>query len=143
MEKSMLNNLHDLGFTHIRELPNGQIIGLMRFSFTIGLCYGLSDGGDMYRGRYCYENWSDATSAVKAWDGESSPPGPWIKHKSLYEGEFSNYKPDDLVMYNGRAYRVKGKVGMYDLEIYHGNEPSIVVKARNVGQNFPEPKMSN
>ncbi len=65
----------------IRKLPNGDVIGLSNFNYTVGLCYGLDESG--YKGRYCYphESRADAYLAVREWDGIGTPSGNWVAHK--------------------------------------------------------------
>jgi hypothetical protein len=81
------------GYTSLKVLPceasNGKhlIVGLRRFIFTVGMCYGLEPDG--YSGRYCFPTMADAKDALSNWNGELFPPGNWIKHKG-FGGEFPN-----------------------------------------------------
>jgi hypothetical protein len=80
MERIELNDfLKAEGYHNLTEIPNKGLCGLMRFAFTTGLCIGLDESG--YSGRYCYEYFSDAFSAIKEWNGEGDPSGEWIKYK--------------------------------------------------------------
>ena len=76
--------LNEHGYHHLRQLPDGRVIGIMPMMFTIGLFYGIDGGG--YTGRYCYP--MGTINAVKKvmeaadnWDGTGDPSGEWIKHK--------------------------------------------------------------
>lgn len=66
-------------YTGVRRLPSGELAGLSTMTFTTALVVGLDDEG--YRGRYCYELAADAEEALKGWDGNGDPSGPWIKFK--------------------------------------------------------------
>lgn len=68
-----------LGYRDIRELPNGELAGLLSFAFTIGIVVGIERFG--YRIRYCYGQYSEARKSLEAWDGKGDPPGEWIKAK--------------------------------------------------------------
>jgi len=67
------------GYEHVRQLPDGRLIGIMAQLFTTGLVVGLHLIG--YAGRYCYERRADAVEACAAWDGLGHPMGPWVKYK--------------------------------------------------------------
>ena len=71
------------GYLHVRKLRTGEMIGLQRLIFTVGLCVGLDRHG--YRTRFCYPTMRDALFASLTWDGEGDPPGPWIKEKGMVE----------------------------------------------------------
>lgn len=71
--------MRSFGYINVRKLPNGVWIGVARMIYTAGLLVGLTIEG--YSGRYCYPTLLDATDAVKLWDGNGDPPGPWIKYK--------------------------------------------------------------
>lgn len=75
------------------DVPNIGTCALYRFIFTVGLLikFDANNHSDMYYGRYCYENLSDAKDAIETWDGIGDPPGPWIKYKGT-DGERSNRK---------------------------------------------------
>jgi hypothetical protein len=75
--------LEEQGYFGVKEISGRGICGLMRFAFTVGLCYGLDETG--YVGRYCYSELLDAKTALRDWDGIGDPPGPWIKHKGYVE----------------------------------------------------------
>jgi hypothetical protein len=78
----------------VKELPNGEAVGLYRFLFTIAVVLIETDyafktspagGYDIgYRRRYCFERSGDAWNAAVLWDPdtEPDPPGPWVKEKS-------------------------------------------------------------
>lgn len=69
----------DLGYMMVRKLPTGEIAGLQRFAFTVGIVVGLEPFS--YRIRYCYDGFSEAKKSLEAWDGQGDPPGEWIKAK--------------------------------------------------------------
>jgi hypothetical protein len=71
------------GYAHVRLLPTGEIAGLQRFIFTVGLIVGIN--GYTYRTRFCYAKASEAIEAITTWDGKGSPPGYWIKEKGRRE----------------------------------------------------------
>jgi hypothetical protein len=65
-----ISELERLGYTEIATI-DGNLCGLMRFMFTVGVCYGLDETG--YRGRFCFDNHLDASLFLADWDG-SKPP---------------------------------------------------------------------
>lgn len=67
------------GYTHVRQLPTGEWIGVFPFIYTTGLVVGLNSIG--YRTRFCYEHLDDAIAASVIYDGTGDPSGPWIKEK--------------------------------------------------------------
>jgi len=67
------------GYFNTRELPTGEIAGLLQMMFTCGLCVGLDE--ICYRTRFCYPTKGDAELALITWNGEGWPPGYWIKQK--------------------------------------------------------------
>lgn len=71
------------GYRPLRDLPSGELAGVMDMMWTAALCVGLDELG--YRVRYCYATRAEAEAALKAWDGAGDPSGPWIKAKG--EGE--------------------------------------------------------
>jgi hypothetical protein len=78
-EQGLIDFLHDMGYSAIRKLPDGTVIGLRGMFYTTGLFFGLDRNG--YSGRYCFEKRDDALAAAREWDGSGHPPGPWIKRK--------------------------------------------------------------
>jgi len=72
-------NLEAQGYTSLRKLTDGRLIGLLQFNFTWGLVVGLNEAG--YDFRYCYEHLQDAARDVEIWSGTGDPAGPWIKQK--------------------------------------------------------------
>lgn len=68
-----------LGYSHVRMLPNGQWIGVMKMIYTWGLFVGIDR--ITYERRYCYEHCSGAIEAARKWNGAGDPLGPWIKEK--------------------------------------------------------------
>lgn len=84
ISEEMLSRLQDEGYTNLKQIKGKGICGLHRFIFTTGLCYGINTLN--YEGRYCYDSFSDALSALNEWDGESDPKDElWIKHKGDIE----------------------------------------------------------
>ncbi len=75
----MIELLNAEGYLNVREVPGRGYCGLMRFMFTTGLIWGLSESG--YRGRWCYATQEEAGAAFAEWDGVGDPPGRWIKYK--------------------------------------------------------------
>lgn len=73
----------EMGYTGVRQLPDGRWVGVIRMAYTVGLCVGLNDAG--YEYRYCYQRYADAVCAAEQWDGQGDPPGPWIKLKGHRE----------------------------------------------------------
>jgi hypothetical protein len=69
----------EVGYSHLRILPSGELIGVCRYLFTYGLTIGIALFG--YRKRWCYGREKDAIAAMERWDGRGDPPGPWIKQK--------------------------------------------------------------
>lgn len=67
------------GYQGVRQLPNGEWVGVFPFLYTAGLCVGLTPWG--YRTRYCYESRSEAHMVALIWDGTGDPPGNWVKRK--------------------------------------------------------------
>jgi hypothetical protein len=77
--------LEKQGFVSVKQLKNGEWIGISRMLYTWGLCVGLDKFG--YKKRYCYERLSDAVGAVLLYEGEGDPDGPWIKVKGEEGGD--------------------------------------------------------
>ncbi len=73
--------LESKSYFSICEKPCKGICALERMAFTTGLWIGLTKS--FRHGRYCYENLSDAKSAINSWDGSGDPPGNWIKYKGI------------------------------------------------------------
>ncbi len=66
------------GYDDLRTI--GEVIcGIRRFNYTTSIVVGLDEAG--YERRYCYEYKVDAQAALRAWDGEAHPSGPWIECK--------------------------------------------------------------
>ncbi len=70
------------------EMKNGQLCGLQRMAFTVGIFVGI--GKFTYSHRYCYHNLRDALDAYKEWDGKGDPEG-FIVRKGLG----ADYNPND------------------------------------------------
>ncbi len=72
------STLEAAGYDDLRAI-NGVICGIRRFNYTTAIVVGLDEAG--YELRYCFEHKEDAKAALRAWDGEGHPSGPWIKCK--------------------------------------------------------------
>lgn len=83
MDPELANTLSDEGYSPIRMLPDGRVIGVRKMMFTFGLFVGLDARG--YSHRYCYESRNDALRALETWNGEVHPSGPWIVRKGIGE----------------------------------------------------------
>ena len=82
--------LESEGYKDIRMIPGRGVCALFPYMFTVGIVYGIDKHG--YEGRYCYTRDQAILAAVvlSTWDGKEDPIGPWIKHKSVKKGEYSN-----------------------------------------------------
>ena len=67
------------GYAGVREVPGQGLCGLLPFLLTWAVVVDLTE--DCYGRRYCYEHQGDAAEALKVWDGQGHPSGPWIKCK--------------------------------------------------------------
>jgi hypothetical protein len=72
-----------IGYDDARTLPNGETLAVHRMIYTVGLFIGLHLHG--FRTRFCYPDMGSALKALRTWDGEGDPPGPWIKEKGAVE----------------------------------------------------------
>ena len=70
-------NQHDLkalmesySYEHVREI-DGMLCGLMRYLFTVGVCFGLDEGG--LKGRFCFDTYQNAELFLREWDGKTYP----------------------------------------------------------------------
>ena len=76
--QELLSFLQEQGYRELR--PIGDVLcGLHRYNFTTGLAVGLTF--ECYERRYCFEHSEDALRALRDWDGQGHPSGPWIKCK--------------------------------------------------------------
>lgn len=82
-QPALIKYLSEQGYYNVRHIEGRGLCGLMRFTFTTGLVYGLNEYS--YTGRYCFDNLTDAKQSLKEWDGAGDPPGGWIKHKGKIE----------------------------------------------------------
>jgi hypothetical protein len=71
----------EYGYAEARDVPGKGTCAIQPFLTTTGLVVGLSEVG--YEFRYCYEHSKDARDALRTWDGQGDPSGPWIKQKGL------------------------------------------------------------
>jgi len=85
---ALMYKLQKEGYTQFKVGVEGRgLVGLRRFLYTTGLCYGLNEYS--FEGRYCYENYADAKKAMDEWNGIGDPKDDlWIKHKG--RTEYSN-----------------------------------------------------
>lgn len=79
----------DAGYSFVRTLPDGRVIGLQQMLATVGLIVDITWSG--YESRYCYPPpVIHALAGLLAWDGTGDPPGAWIKHKGAPGGDRMN-----------------------------------------------------
>lgn len=76
---SLIEFLHDNGYTHIKVMQDDTLCAIQRQLYTVAIVVGIDREG--YRRRYCYEREYDAREALVQWDGNGDPSGPWIKEK--------------------------------------------------------------
>ena len=76
--QELLSFLQEQGYRELR-LIGDVLCGLHRYNFTTGLAVGLTF--ECYERRYCFEHSEDALRALRDWDGQGHPSGPWIKCK--------------------------------------------------------------
>lgn len=78
---ALFAELSENGYSNLRILPTGEVVGTMPMCFTVGLFVGLDETS--YRTRFCYprEFAADAVHAAESWGGSGDPPGRWIKEK--------------------------------------------------------------
>ena len=70
-DEELVQFLRDNSYFDIRDVPGRGVCGLMRFIYTVGVCYGMDDGG--YQGRICFSNLADAIGFLAEWDGAELP----------------------------------------------------------------------
>lgn len=68
------------GYRPLRELPTGELAGVMDMMWTAALCVGLDEIG--CRVRYTFATRAHAESALATWSGFGDPLGPWIVRSS-------------------------------------------------------------
>ncbi len=78
-EERLMKFLKEQGYSHLKKLPDGRLLGLMRMCFTVGLFVNLNRSGYSYR--YCYGTHDEALDAITEWDGEGDAPGEWKAKK--------------------------------------------------------------
>ena len=83
MSLNLREFLTDMGYTDLRVV-RGKLCGISRLDLTAGLMVGLDLAG--CDAAYTFENECDARAALAAWDGESHPPGPWLRLTGLTRG---------------------------------------------------------
>ncbi len=69
----------EMGYTGVCRV-NGQVVGVMQFIFTFGVCVGLDATG--YSHRFCYGSFPEAVQGLAQWitEGGDEPKG-YIKRK--------------------------------------------------------------
>lgn len=67
------------GYTYVRQMKNGEWVGIAPMLYTWGLFVGMDEFG--YKRRYCYEKFEDVMKAAVSYEGEGDPIGDWIKVK--------------------------------------------------------------
>lgn len=77
-------------YVMLTEIPGRGLCGLQRMAYTTGLFCGLDEYP--YVGRYCYHTFHEAVKDILKWNGQSDPPGNWIKHKGTTEYPNPNYE---------------------------------------------------
>jgi hypothetical protein len=75
-------------YSDIREVPERGICAIEKMLGTWGLHYGLTKEGHL--GRYCFETYTAALTALKEWDGVGDPGKEWLKQKGGIKGDYSN-----------------------------------------------------
>lgn len=64
------------GYAPLRELPTGELAGVMGMCHGARLAAGLD--GEGCRAGYVYRSREAAEAALAAWDGRDDPPGEWL-----------------------------------------------------------------
>lgn len=67
-----------MGYSDVRQLPDGSWAGITRLMFTYAILSGLNAWG--YEDRWCFEREADARAALAAWDGEGDPGDKWHRN---------------------------------------------------------------
>lgn len=94
MPVEKINFFNELGYYRLKVFENGEIAGLFKFAFTVGVVTGLD--GDGYRCRWCYQDAPTAMLAIDLWDGNGDPPPVWIKKKGrLVDGRVVDHGPGE------------------------------------------------
>lgn len=68
--KTLADILDANGYKELRVI-DGQLCGIQRFIYTVGVCYGLDSTG--YVGRFCFDTWANASLFLREWDGITLP----------------------------------------------------------------------
>lgn len=82
--------IEECGYTEVRKLDDGRVIGLCQMLYTVALSVDLSYIGLAYR--YCYPTLREAREDFLNWNGNNSPPGNWIVRKGLGQDLHNNSK---------------------------------------------------
>ena len=67
------------GYTDIKQLPNGELIGILRLMFHWTVHVGIDFIG--YRDRYCFDTYELAKQDFDNWNIEEEPKN-WHRHPS-------------------------------------------------------------
>ncbi|MBY0561544.1 hypothetical protein [Hyphomicrobium sp.] len=78
-DEELFADLLAMGYKHLRRNEAGDLLGIMEFIYTWGLC--VIEDRTSYFKRYCYSGQGEALVACVTWDGQGDPPGNWIVEK--------------------------------------------------------------
>lgn len=59
------------GYTDLTWRKPAGVCGILRFIYTVGVCYGLDETGR--RGRFCFDTMQNAQLFLKDWNGVTLP----------------------------------------------------------------------
>jgi hypothetical protein len=99
--QELKEHLEAEGYSELREIEGRGVCGVFRFLFTVGIVLGIDSTG--YKGRYCYGSHIEASFAINLWDGQSDPPGDWIKYKGEGGERTNDQKECYACKHGGRA----------------------------------------
>jgi hypothetical protein len=68
---ALIDQMREMGYGKLREIPNRGLCGVFRFLFTVGVVYGIDEVG--YKGRYCFDTALNAGLFLEDWDGITLP----------------------------------------------------------------------
>jgi len=83
MQEITVEFLEEQGYQYIEEKPNGLLVAITPFIFTLAIVYGFTSSG-FYTHRFCYKSFVKTFNALSDWDGEGEPNG-W--HRGLVDGQ--------------------------------------------------------
>lgn len=70
-DELIMEKCRELGYARLRFVPDRGVCGILRFIYTVGVCYGLDETG--YAGRFCFDTAQNAALFLQNWDGETLP----------------------------------------------------------------------